>query len=579
MKYKTIIPIIIIITIFSCHILLAEDQGGQSGGFLRLPFGSRPMGMGNTFVAISNDVNSMFYNPGGMYQIKTFLLGGSYTEMSFDRYQYNFNFIYPDTKYGNFGIMINSFGVQKIDNIDPYGNVLGTFDDSESAFSLTYCKSILNNLGLGFSAKYLHHSLQNYKATGIGFDIGLHSNYRLYNIMLGLGVAAKNLGASLKWDTDSEHEDKIPYTISSGIAADYMVWDNLLLTVAGEFDIIEKQESEFHFGFELWYEDEYSLRTGLANNNKLTFGGSIKYNFIQIDYAFAQETIDDSYTHKIGLTFNFSSKPPPLKSYRIIPKELTREKFHLRYQDQAQIDTTYILNNNDFLEYEEPFNPNEKLTYMNSDFTIYRNVNINNSAKYLEIQDAMNLVIIDLNHTSTDVNKKQTKEFVDFINSIILESNTKNILLYKYLNIFPQSLQVFDYYNIEKVNIADNPSFQELPYNYFSRENCKQLLDYINKFNIEIDYSNLINDFFVFDELTDGLTYVNYTDARENINNSQYKNSVINHIMNLRKNIKYEMKNIYYITYYPSENNIFENDIKFLSFKNDKENIKLLLEE
>ena len=82
--YKKLIAILVTVCIICTagSVLASEGQGGQGGAFLRIPIGARPAGMGNAFVSVSDDANALYFNPGGLYQIKGISLGAMWSFMS-----------------------------------------------------------------------------------------------------------------------------------------------------------------------------------------------------------------------------------------------------------------------------------------------------------------------------------------------------------------------------------------------------------------------------------------------------------------------------------------------------------------
>ncbi|MBU0899600.1 hypothetical protein KKB54_02120, partial [bacterium] len=62
-----ILFIFIFIFTFS-EITWAKSSGTTTANFLKSEVGSRPVAMGGAFVAIADDINSLYYNPSGVGQ-------------------------------------------------------------------------------------------------------------------------------------------------------------------------------------------------------------------------------------------------------------------------------------------------------------------------------------------------------------------------------------------------------------------------------------------------------------------------------------------------------------------------------
>ncbi|NCQ19562.1 MAG: UPF0164 family protein, partial [Ignavibacteria bacterium] len=54
--------------------------GTAAAQFLKISAGARPMSMGETFVAVANDVNTLYWNPAGITNIDKISVGASHTQ-------------------------------------------------------------------------------------------------------------------------------------------------------------------------------------------------------------------------------------------------------------------------------------------------------------------------------------------------------------------------------------------------------------------------------------------------------------------------------------------------------------------
>lgn len=305
MKYK-LLTILFIIGILSGSLFADDYNGGQAGAFLRIPVGARAAGLGNSFTAVADDISALYWNPGGLFQIKSFTLGGMYSLMSQDRIHNYASLIIPVKSIVTFAISGNQFGIFDIYGRDECGNFTEKYDDSESAISLAVCKSIGKFLGLGFTVKYLRHSLQNGTATGLGYDAGILIKFGFNNNLLNsirLGFMAQDIDSNIKWDTDSSTKEDIPITMRIGSALELKIMDNPLLIT---FDISQTTNEKmiFHAGIEKWLFNILALRVGI-NDEDVNFGASFRIIGFQIDYAFSQDILESEATNRFGVQINF----------------------------------------------------------------------------------------------------------------------------------------------------------------------------------------------------------------------------------------------------------------------------------
>lgn len=305
----TINKILIIIEIFLIpfsSIFAASGSGGQAGAFLRIPTGIRPAGMGYCFSAVADDPNAIYWNPGGLYQISSTSLSGTYSMMSLDRNFYNGCFVYPVRSIGTFSLSWNNFTISNIDGRDSQGNSTGIFDDSEIYLATGYSFPITDYFGIGGNVKYLSHKLYYNSANGLSFDFGVHSRVFFNNNShsFRMGVCVSNFNAKLKWNTESRIQEVIPYTMRYGCAIDFMI-AGLPILIAAESDKTKNEQSINSIGGEIQLTKFFALRSGYGQN-QMNWGASLILDKFQLDYAFCPDIIEGS-VNKIGFQINFSN--------------------------------------------------------------------------------------------------------------------------------------------------------------------------------------------------------------------------------------------------------------------------------
>lgn len=291
-------------------VCLASGDGGYAGAFLQTGAGARPLGMGNTFTAVCNDVTALFYNPAGLAQLGKKQLSTTYSEMFEGRKQAVLGFACP-SKLGNFGFGWLHYGVSGISKRDNKGQPQGEFGDSENAFLLSYAKGIGSPLGLlklmfGANLKGIYHKLDTNAGTGYGADIGILTRGKVSGIMdIGMGVSIQNLSTSITWDTESEHRDDVPVNIRGGLSFGLAV-----IPVDLTFDVEKnmKQDLAFHLGLEYWFLKLLGLRAGSDRGN-ITAGISLRLPLSilnpNLDYGFSTDPVSANGIHRVSMTASF----------------------------------------------------------------------------------------------------------------------------------------------------------------------------------------------------------------------------------------------------------------------------------
>ena len=299
---KRMILVISVLLLYASASFAFEGSGGYAGAFLRIPVGARPAGMGNAFVSVADDANALYFNPGGIYQLSGMTFTGIYNLMSMDRGHYQGSFIYSHDKLGAVGLMFIGYSVGKIDGRDSYGNPTGVFNNNEFAFSFTYGKSLLPFLGVGGSLKYISHSLENQKATGLGYDVGSHLKIGLKGSpidILCFGVSVSNLGATLEWDTESEIEEEIPSTLRYGASLRFKFRKVSFLIAGGGTETVDEL-SKYNAGLEAWLYEILGLRAGM-DGEAFNIGASLRFKQFQFNYAFCPDVLDEGATSKLSI--------------------------------------------------------------------------------------------------------------------------------------------------------------------------------------------------------------------------------------------------------------------------------------
>lgn len=204
---------------------------------LAFPHGARNMGMGETGVALADDLSASFFNPAGfgMYweQHKKLTTSLFYEELlpKFnldDLWHSSFATSIPLPR-GEYldsplnhsaGFFINYLNFGMVSSINDQGET-----EEENAFEfvigISYGFQFSENLYLGTNLKFAHSNLDTRDTDLIGstFAIDLGLLYKLPH-NLQLGFALQNMGPPLSYDDHrfGYNMDPIPFTIRGGIA-------------------------------------------------------------------------------------------------------------------------------------------------------------------------------------------------------------------------------------------------------------------------------------------------------------------------------------------------------------------------
>ena len=229
--------ILYILTFITCHYTYGDLSSGKySGEFLKTGVGARALGMGGAYVAVADDITSIYWNPAGLVSIDTYQLHGMHSERFAGIVKWDFiGFGMPLKTNMAFGIGFFRLGVDAIPFtalrdperdigeifIDEQGRTVINdvyavqyYNDTEMAFVLSFAKKRSDNFSFGGNIKIIRKSVAQYSAWGLGFDFGiLLKPYREMKVGVVLFDGTSTLVA---WNT-KEKEIIIPH-IKAGLA-------------------------------------------------------------------------------------------------------------------------------------------------------------------------------------------------------------------------------------------------------------------------------------------------------------------------------------------------------------------------
>jgi len=305
MKNKKLTILFLILT-FNFKLALLHSA------FVDLGTGARPLGMGNAFVAVADDANTVLYNPAGLAQLKREEATLTYSQLyvGIDGLSSGFaSYVRPiNRKYGSFGIGWYNFTTKDLYN--------------ENTILLSYGYQILSQQPILFGGLNLKYLAKEYKtnewtavnpvfasgttADGYSIDLGLLCKV---NKMLSLGLSIENINQP---DISLQSTDKVPMSYRVGAAYKLKELGPVnSLTITLEDANISKTNT-IRAGAEGWFmENTLAARLGFSNRDISLGAGyvfKIKDSDGQLDYAFISPLnfIDSvSGTHRISLGLKF----------------------------------------------------------------------------------------------------------------------------------------------------------------------------------------------------------------------------------------------------------------------------------
>ncbi len=251
--------------------------------------------VGNAAVAFANDPSVFYWNPAGMVMLDQQSVGFSLTTL-FEGTQYNgLCYVHPSLSTGYFGIGVTRIGTDGIEvtDWDPAGHIVieqpGSWSYWWGKLSLAYAIPVWKRIAVGLAFHANRQVLGTFSTNGFGLDAGIQYplpfKKGLFSHMYA-GAAITNLiQPRMKLGPTSE---TIPSISRFGIAKKINFRegeDHILLLLDFEKNIEKDMHS--HLGLEYNYGNFAFVRIGM-NKDRLGFGGGIRYNRFQLDYASGQ---------------------------------------------------------------------------------------------------------------------------------------------------------------------------------------------------------------------------------------------------------------------------------------------------
>ncbi len=307
-KVKMIIFILALhLTLYTLHGICG-GPGTTGAAFLKLGAGSRPVAMGEAFVAAADDINALYWNPAGLALADGKQVSFVHTEW-FQSIRYEYLAYCQQALGGTIGAGITYLYIDGIERRDAAGVLLSSVSipANDLAVAAAYSKSLSEKLAVGASVKFINQQLDDQSAMGVAADIGVL--FRPSPEGLAVGVALQNLGYQAAFETVAS---PLPTNLKAGISqksAD----GNFTFAADFNYSLLDSIWAA-GAGIEYWFHPVFSVRAGYKYNSAinstlgalsgLTCGVGFKVSMMNIDYALVPYG-DLGYTHRITVGAKF----------------------------------------------------------------------------------------------------------------------------------------------------------------------------------------------------------------------------------------------------------------------------------
>lgn len=320
-KYVLLIILLVAAVQIETRAQLFPVLGGQRAGistaeFLKIGVGGRASAMGESFVAVANDVSALYWNPAGLVQFQEDQVMFSHNIWVVDINHDFLGAVYHLDHENAFGISVISLSMQDMPVTTEF-QPRGTgeyFGYGDIAVALTYSRKMTDQFSFGGTIRYIEETLDKLKMRGVMIDLGT-----FYWTGLGstrFAVAVSNFGNQLAPDGNvvligkrekSEWQAFSPPTI---------------FRIGFAFEPYENENNKLTASIQLNHPNDNSENVGTALeynwNNTLFLRGGYKFNVEEQNYSLgagvnvpisiADITVDYGFSNftKLGSAHRFS---------------------------------------------------------------------------------------------------------------------------------------------------------------------------------------------------------------------------------------------------------------------------------
>jgi hypothetical protein len=281
----------------------AQAQGSSaSSSQLKLPLTARSAALGESTVSDPGEISTWFINPANLVTDAPLAV-----ELTHSQWMQEIQTDFLTTRIplagGALGIGVSTNSVPGIEIRDVPGPPVGTFSARFASFQIGYAQNVTSDIVLGASAKYLYEKLYVDEATGFGFDAGIIYSTRVQGLKAGLSVT--NVGGLQQFQND-----RADLPTFSHVGASYAFQqDDFAFSLAGAWALnLRDSENHLQASLETTYSHTVSLLVGYQTgyeSRALSAGIGLRFEFIQLNYAFVPFGLGLGDSHLFSLGFQF----------------------------------------------------------------------------------------------------------------------------------------------------------------------------------------------------------------------------------------------------------------------------------
>jgi len=324
------VAITILVFVEAAKTQVFPNLGGQRAGtaaaqFLKIGIGARALGMGESYVAVANDAEALYWNPAGISQFNEQTVFFAHTQWVVDIDLEYAGIVYhldPSNSFGLAVTYLHTNELKETTELQPFGTGR-FFRYSDFLMAFSYARNMTDKFSFGLSLKYMQEDIAELITRGFLFDLGTY--YRTGFESLRFAVAVTNLGPEIaptgsftyqnlqaeSVEVSSFQSSPPPIMFRLGIAAELVDTEQHILTTSVQLNHPNDNEENINIGMEYWWQNTVALRAGyktarIEEDFSLGAGLYLPTGFtnLRVDYAFTNFG-RLGYVNRFSLQFQF----------------------------------------------------------------------------------------------------------------------------------------------------------------------------------------------------------------------------------------------------------------------------------
>jgi hypothetical protein len=260
---------------------LFPNLGGQRAGissahFLKIGVGARSIGMGESYVAVADDIEALYWNPAGITLFNRPTAFFSHAQWVVDVQMEYAGFAFNLGSANSFGVAVtylHTEDMKETTELQPFGTGRSfSFGDFLAAF--TYGRKMTDKFSFGLTVKYMYENIADITMSGLLFDLGTHYNtgWKSTRFAVALSHFGPDLQPSgttqyINLDNEvvkiSDFQSFAPPTVFRiGVAGELV--DNAAhrITTSVQLNHPNDNAENINLGMEYWWNRTIALRIG-----------------------------------------------------------------------------------------------------------------------------------------------------------------------------------------------------------------------------------------------------------------------------------------------------------------------------